>query len=40
MSVHTDSVKTIAMFPDGKRVVSASDDNFVKVWTQTPGQIC
>ena len=32
MSGHTDRVKTVAVFPDGKRVVSASDDNFVKIW--------
>ena len=30
-------MKTVAVFPDGKRVVSASDDNFVKVWDANTG---
>jgi WD40 repeat protein len=35
---HTKSVRSVAFSPDGKRIVSGSQDNMVKVWDATNGQ--
>ena len=34
---HSEYVRTIAISPDGKRVVSGSKDNLVKIWDTTTG---
>jgi len=34
---HSDKVHGIAVSPDGKRIVSGSDDNTIKVWDATTG---
>jgi len=33
---HSDAVNSVAFRPDGNRLVSASDDNMVKVWYTRP----
>ncbi len=33
---HTSAVMSVAFSPDGKRIVSGSQDNTVKVWDATP----
>ncbi len=35
---HTDSVYSVCFSPDGKRILSGSADNTVKVWDATSGQ--
>jgi WD40 repeat protein len=35
---HTKSVRSVSFSPDGKRIVSGSQDNMVKVWDATNGQ--
>ncbi len=35
---HTDNVNSVAFSADGKRIVSGSDDNTVKVWDAVKGQ--
>ena len=35
---HTDRVTSVAFSPDGKRIVSGSDDKTVKVWDARQGQ--
>jgi len=34
---HEDGVTSVAFAPDGKRVVSASDDGLVKIWDSATG---
>jgi WD40 repeat protein len=34
---HTDRVRTVAFSRDGTRVVSGSEDNFVKIWDTATG---
>jgi WD40 repeat protein len=36
---HSDAVNAVAVAPDGRRVVSASDDNTVKVWNVETGEV-
>ena len=37
---HTDSVVSVAFSHDGKRVVSGSNDNLVKIWdTETGAEV-
>ena len=31
-SAHSDYVRSVAFSPDGKTIVSGSDDNTIKVW--------
>lgn len=33
------NVKSIALFPDGKKVVSGSDDNAVRLWDINIGKV-
>jgi WD40 repeat protein len=35
---HTDYVRSVAYSPDGKHVVSGSEDNTVKVWDAVTGE--
>jgi WD40 repeat protein len=35
---HTDSVKAVAVAPDGKRLISSSVDNTLKVWNLKTGE--
>ena len=35
---HTDEVKTVAISPDGKYIVSGSDDKSIKVWELSSGR--
>ena len=35
---HTDQVTSVAFSPDGKRIVSGSEDQTLKVWDATSGQ--
>lgn len=35
---HSGPVRCVAVSPDGKRIVSGSEDNTVKVWDATTGQ--
>ena len=37
MAGHSGTVNSIAISPDGKRVVSGSDDNLVKIWNAETG---
>ena len=37
MAGHSGTVNSIAISPDGKRVVSGSDDNLVKTWNAETG---
>ena len=34
---HTDSVFSVAVFPDGQRVVSGSEDKTVRIWEVSTG---
>ena len=36
---HTDSVFSVAVFPDGQRVVSGSVDKTVRIWNMTDGAL-
>ncbi len=36
---HTDSVMAVAFAPDGKRVVTGSDDTLVRIWNKESGQL-
>jgi len=36
---HSDAVKSVAYFPDGDRLASASDDGFVKVFSMVSGEV-
>ncbi len=38
MTGHSDSVRSVAVTPDGQRAVSASDDNTLKVWNLENGR--
>ena len=35
---HSDSVTSVAYSPDGKHIVSGSDDKTVKIWDSTTGE--
>ena len=35
---HSDYVRSVAYSPDGKHIVSGSDDNTVKVWDSQTGK--
>ena len=34
---HTDDIFSVAFFPDGKRIVSGSEDKLVKIWDAATG---
>ena len=34
---HSDKVYSVKFSPDGKRIVSGSEDNFVKIWDAATG---
>jgi len=36
---HTDDVHSVAFSPDGNRVVSGSEDTFVKIWDVATGAL-
>ena len=36
---HSDSVKAVAITPDGKRAISGSRDNTIKVWDLSSGNV-
>ncbi|KAB8331286.1 hypothetical protein SD80_026025, partial [Scytonema tolypothrichoides VB-61278] len=36
---HSDSVRAVIVTPDGKRVISASDDSTLKVWDLADGKV-
>jgi WD40 repeat protein len=35
---HPDEVTSVTFSPDGRRIVSTSDDGYVRVWDATPVQ--
>ncbi|KIJ60164.1 hypothetical protein HYDPIDRAFT_50891, partial [Hydnomerulius pinastri MD-312] len=35
---HTARINSIAFFPDGKKIVSGSDDNTLRIWSSESGQ--
>jgi len=36
---HTNSVRSVSFSPDGRRIVSGSDDNSVRVWDSLTGEV-
>ena len=35
---HTDGVRSVALSPDGKRIVSGSNDNTIQIWDAETGK--